>query len=171
MRGQRRGGSCGRREESRPPGEFLRVGQPPSGCEPRSTHCLPFERHDGILRTKGRARRGFRLLGKKRRDDLTHSQNGAPSGRHRAKLGRWRRLVLTIGSVFHSQRRQCRAGHHRYAEAIPIGGGITRAMCRDCGAVSLDLRETAETGESRLFKTQDELKTFAILRRQLFHHR
>ena len=102
---------------------------------------------------------------------MTHSQNGAPSGRHRAKLGRWRRLVLAIGSVFHSQRRQCRAGHHRYAEAIPIGGGITRAMCRDCGAVSLDLRETADTGESQLFKTQDELKTFAILRRQLFHHR
>ena len=131
----------------------------------------PFEPRDGILRTTGGPVGVFRLLGKKRRDDLTHSQNGAPSGRHRAKLGRSRRLVLAIGSVFHSQRRQCRAGHHRYTEAIPIGGGITRAMCRDCGAVSLDLRETADTGESQLFKTQDELKTFAILRRQLFHHR
>ncbi len=102
---------------------------------------------------------------------MTHIQNEAPSGRHRAKQGLWRRLVLSIGSVFHSQRRQCRAGHHAYADATPIGGGITRAMCSACGAVSLDLREVTEPAENQLFKTQDERKTFAILRRQLFHHR
>lgn len=79
--------------------------------------------------------------------------------------------MLSFGSVFHSQRRECRAGHHRYPKATPIGGGITRAMCADCGAVSLDLREITEPAETQLFKTQDERKTFAILRRQLFHHR
>jgi len=59
MRGQRRGGSCGRREEGRPPGEFLRVGQPPSGCEPRSTHCLPIRTARRYPPHRRRARRGF----------------------------------------------------------------------------------------------------------------
>ncbi|MGZ8753839.1 MAG: hypothetical protein ACXW15_01490 [Acidimicrobiia bacterium] len=102
---------------------------------------------------------------------MKQTQNGAQAGKHRAQLSRWRRLGLAIGGLFHSQRRQCLAGHHRYADPTPIGGGIIRSRCLACGTVSLDLREANEPANTQLFKRQDELRTFAILRRQTFHNR
>jgi hypothetical protein len=106
-----------------------------------------------------------------RGDKLTRMQSGAEPGKHRARLSRWRRLGLAIGGVFHSQRRQCLAGHHRYTDPSSIGGGIIRSRCLACGTISLDLREANEPAETQLFKRQDELRTFAILRRQTFYHR
>ena len=102
---------------------------------------------------------------------LTTRRDGAGAGKHRAHLSRWRRLEMAIGSVLHTQRRQCRAGHHRYAHPTPIGGGITRSTCSACGTVSLDLREATQPAATHFFKSRDERKTFAILRRQLFHRR
>ena len=78
--------------------------------------------------------------------------------------------MLAVGSVFHSQRRQCRTGHHRFTKPTPIGGGILRHTCTACGAVSFDIREATEPAETQLFKRQGELETFAILRRETFHH-
>jgi hypothetical protein len=91
------------------------------------------------------------------------------NGRHRARRNPWHRLALAIGGMLKSQRRQCRAGYHRFADPTPIGGGITRSACVTCAAVSLDLRDAIAPVETRLFKNRDERKTFAVLRRQLFY--
>jgi hypothetical protein len=73
--------------------------------------------------------------------------------------------------MFLSQHRQCRAGHHRYTDSTPIGGGISRTTCLACGTVSFDLREADQPIESKLFQQQNERQTFAIMRRELFHRR
>jgi hypothetical protein len=96
--------------------------------------------------------------------------NGSPGGKHRAQVSRWRRLALFVGGVFHSQQRQCRAGHHRYADPTPIGGGILRYACAACGNISLDLREANSPVSPALFIRNDELRTFSILRRYTLRH-
>ena len=91
--------------------------------------------------------------------------NGSRGGKHRARVGPWRRLGLKIGGLFHTQQRQCRAGHHRYEVPTPIGGGILRYSCTACGSISLDLREANQPLAPKLFTRNDELRTFSILRR------
>lgn len=102
---------------------------------------------------------------------MAQKPNVAEPSKHRAYPGRRRRLGLGLGNMFNSQRRQCRTGRHRYAQPTPVGGGILRHACSACGAVSLDLREATEPAVTQLFRRQGELRTFAILRRQIFNHR
>ena len=105
---------------------------------------------------------------------MARRSNGAvdsvQGGRHRAQVGAWLRLQLAFGGRFHSQQRQCRAGHHHFTESTPIGGGILRQTCSACRAVSFDLREATDVAAPQLFTRRSELETFAILRRQTFQN-
>ncbi len=65
----------------------------------------------------------------------------SPEPKHRAPG----RLVLRTktGRARHSGA-GCKEGSHAYGPEQAIGGGIVRLICRDCGSVSIDLREAEE---------------------------
>ncbi len=45
------------------------------------------------------------------------------------------------------RRSDCKRGRHLYGESTDIGAGITRQVCSECGAVTIDLSGASELTE------------------------